>query len=128
MNLLFTRQTKIFITEIYNISKHPSSLAKVIFYCRFYFLDNIPSDKYNGFRCKSQENIKFIRFSWPTRPYGQIHGLGSNVFFVEFRLDSILNKQKIIKKIAFLVKIAKMVSFRSNQKIFGGFGSGKIKK
>jgi hypothetical protein len=31
MNLLFTRQTKIFITEIYNISKHPSSLAKVIF-------------------------------------------------------------------------------------------------
>jgi hypothetical protein len=32
--------------------------------------------------------------------------------------------------IAFLVKMAKMVSFRPNHKIFGGFvgGSGKIKK
>jgi hypothetical protein len=50
-------------------------------------------------------------------------------FFIAFRLDSILNKQKIIKKIAFLVKMAKIVSFRPNQKIFSGFveGSGKKK-
>jgi hypothetical protein len=47
----------------------------------------------------------------------------------QFTLDSILNKQKIIKKIAFPVKMAKMVSFRPNHKIFGGFvgGSGKKK-
>jgi hypothetical protein len=50
-------------------------------------------------------------------------------FFLEFRLDSILNKQKIIKKIGFLVKMAKIVSFRPNHKIFNGFvgGSGKKK-
>jgi hypothetical protein len=48
-------------------------------------------------------------------------------FFIEFTLDSILNKQKIIKKIAFPVKMTKMVSFRPYHKIFGGFlgGSGK---
>jgi hypothetical protein len=91
MNLLFTRQTKIFITEIYNISKQPSSLAKVIFYCRFYFLGNISSDKYNGSRWKSQENLssmiekslkssKIEMYSWPLRSYGQLQGLGSNVF------------------------------------------------
>jgi hypothetical protein len=88
---LFTRQTKIFITEIYNISKHPSSLAKIIFYCRFYFAGNISSDKYNGFRWKSQENLssmsenplktsKIEIFSWPPRPHGQLQGLASNVF------------------------------------------------
>jgi hypothetical protein len=55
---------------------------------------------------------------------------GFQRFFIAFRLDSILNKQKIIKKIAFLVKMAKMVSFRPNHKIFSGFvaRSGKIKK
>jgi hypothetical protein len=91
MNLLFTRQTKIFITEIYNISKHHSSLAKVIFYCRFYSLGNISSDKYNGFIWKSQENLssmsekslkssKIEMYSWSPRSYGQFQGLGSNVF------------------------------------------------
>jgi hypothetical protein len=60
MNLLFTRKTKIFITVIYNIAKHRSSLAKVIFYCRFYFLGNISTDKYNGFTWKSQENLKYM--------------------------------------------------------------------
>jgi hypothetical protein len=32
-------------------------------------------------------------------------------FFIAFRLDSILNKQNIIKKIAFLEKMAKIASF-----------------
>jgi hypothetical protein len=41
-------------------------------------------------------------------------------FFIAFRLDSILKKQKIIKKIAFLVKMAKIPSFRPNHKIFSG--------
>jgi hypothetical protein len=54
--------------------------------------------------------------------------LGSNVFFIEFRLDLILNKQKIIKKIAFLVKMAKMVSFRPNHIIFGGRKKKSIQK
>jgi hypothetical protein len=47
-----------------------------------------------------------------------------------FRLDSILYKRKIIKKIAFLVKMAKIVSFRPNHKIFSGFvtRSGEKKK
>jgi hypothetical protein len=91
MNLLFTRQTKIFITEIYNISKHRSSLAKVIFNCRFYYSGNISSDKYNGFRWKSQENLSSLSekswksskieiFSWLPRPYGQLQGLDSNFF------------------------------------------------
>jgi hypothetical protein len=55
---------------------------------------------------------------------------GFQRFFIAFRLDSILKKQKIIKKIVFLVKMAKMVSFRTNHKIFCGFvrGSGKKKK
>jgi hypothetical protein len=137
MYILFTRQTKIFITEICSISKHLSKLAKVIFYCRFFFLGNISSDKYYGFRWKSQENLSSIRenplksskfefFSWPSRPYGQLQGFK---FFIRLRLDSILNKQKIIKKIAFLVKMAKIVSSRPNHKIFSGFvgGSGKKK-
>jgi hypothetical protein len=59
---------------------------------------------------------------WPTL------GLSSNVFFIAFRLDSILNKQKIIKKIAFLVKMAKMVSFRPNHKIFSSFVARSGKK
>jgi hypothetical protein len=67
------------------------SKAKVIFYCRFNFSGNISSDKYNGFRWKSQENIssmsekslkssKIEMYSWPPRSYGQLQGLGSNVF------------------------------------------------
>jgi hypothetical protein len=48
-------------------------------------------------------------------------------FFIEFRLDSFLNKQKIIKKIAFLEKMAKIVSFRPNHKIFSGFEKKKKK-
>jgi hypothetical protein len=48
------------------------------------------------------------------------------MFFVEFRLDSILNKQKIIRKIAFLAEMAKMVSFRPNHKIFSGFVAEKF--
>jgi hypothetical protein len=43
--------------------------------------------------------------------------------FIAFGLDSILNKQKIIKKIAFLVKMAKIVSFSPNLKIFSGFAA-----
>jgi hypothetical protein len=61
-----------------------------IFYCRFYLLGNISSDKYNGFRWKSQENLSFMSekslksskiemFSWPPRSYSQ-QDLGSNVF------------------------------------------------
>jgi hypothetical protein len=46
--------------------------------------------------------------------------LGLNVFLAS-RLDSILNKQKIIEKIAFLVKMAKIASFRPNHEIFSGF-------
>jgi hypothetical protein len=42
--------------------------------------------------------------------------------------DSILNKREIIKKIAFLVKMAKMVSFRPNHKIFSGFVARSGKK
>jgi hypothetical protein len=49
-------------------------------------------------------------------------------FFLAFRLDSILNKQKIIKKIAFLTKMAKIVSFRPNHKIFSGFLARSGKK
>jgi hypothetical protein len=45
------------------------------------------------------------------------YGLGSNVFFIAFGL----NMQKIIKKIAFLVKMAKVLRFRPNHKIFSGF-------
>jgi hypothetical protein len=71
---------KVFVTQV-----------KFIFYCRFYFLGNISSDKYNSFRWKSQENLSFMSekslksskieiFSWPPRPYGQLQGLGSNVF------------------------------------------------
>jgi hypothetical protein len=48
-------------------------------------------------------------------------------FLIQFRLDSILNKQKIIK-IAFLVKMAKIVSFRPNHKIFSGFVERSGKK
>jgi hypothetical protein len=52
-----------------------------------------------------------------------------NTFFIAFRLETILNKQKIIKKIAFLVKMAKMVNFRPNHKISSFVArSGKIKK
>jgi hypothetical protein len=47
---------------------------------------------------------------------------------IAFRLDSILNKQKIIKKIAFLVKMAKMVSLRPNHKILSGFKVRSRKK
>jgi hypothetical protein len=136
MYLLFTRQTKIFITEICSISKHRSSIAKVIFYCRFYFLGNISRYKYYGFRWKSQENLSSIRenplksskieiYSWPSRPYGKVW---VPTFFIAFRLDSILNKQKIIKKIGFLVKMAKIVSFRPNHNIFNGFVGGSGKK
>jgi hypothetical protein len=67
-------------------------------------------------------------FSWPPRPYGQLQGLGSNVFFIAFRVDSILNKQKILKKIAFMVNMAKMVSFKPNHKIFSGFVARSGKK
>jgi hypothetical protein len=42
-------------------------------------------------------------------------------FFIAFRLDSILNKQKIIKKIVLPVKMANTASFRQNHKIFSGF-------
>jgi hypothetical protein len=78
---------------------------------------------------KTLKSSKIEIYSWPSRPYGQLQGLGSNVFFITFRLDSILNKQKIIKKIGFLVKMANIVSFRPNHKIFNGFvGSGKKKK
>jgi hypothetical protein len=38
-----------------------------------------------------------------------------------FWLYLILNKQKIIKKIAFLVKKAKIANFRPKNKIFSGF-------
>jgi hypothetical protein len=41
--------------------------------------------------------------------------------FYNTRLDSILNYQKITKKIVFLVRMAKKVSFRPNHKIFSGF-------
>jgi hypothetical protein len=102
MYILFTRQTKIFITEICSISKHRSSLAKIIFYCRFYVLGNILSDKYYGYRLKSQENLSSIRknplksskikiFLWPSRPYGQLQGLGSNVFF--YRIQARFNSE-----------------------------------
>jgi hypothetical protein len=48
-------------------------------------------DKYYGFRWKSQENLssflenpikssKIEIYSWPSWPYGQLQGLGSNVF------------------------------------------------
>jgi hypothetical protein len=124
MNLLFTRQAKIYITEMCSISKDRSSLAKIIFCCGFYFLGNISSDKYYCYRWKSQENLSFIRekplksskienFSWLSRP---------------FRLDSILNKRKIIKKIAFLLKMTKIVSFRPNHKILSGFVARSGKK
>jgi hypothetical protein len=59
---------------------------------------------------------------WPTSRFG------FQRFFIAFRLDSILNKQKIIKKIAFQVKMVKMVSFRPNHKIFGGFVARSGKK
>jgi hypothetical protein len=60
---------------------------------------------------------------WPTARFGFYR------FFRAFRIDSILNKQKIIKKIAFLVKMAKMFSFRPNHKIFSGFEArGQEKK
>jgi hypothetical protein len=49
-------------------------------------------------------------------------------FLTAFRLDSILNKQKIIKKIAFLEKMARIVSFRPNHKIFNGFVARSGKK
>jgi hypothetical protein len=50
-------------------------------------------------------------------------------FYIAFRLDSILNKQKIIKRIAFLVKMAKIASFRPNHKIFSGLvARSKLKK
>jgi hypothetical protein len=58
---------------------------------------------------------------WPTSRFGL-------TFFIAFRIDSILNKQKIIKKIAFLVKMAKIVSFRPNHNIFSGFVGGSEKK
>jgi hypothetical protein len=60
---------------------------------------------------------------WPTSRFG------FSRFFIEFGLDSILNKQKIIKKIAFLVKMAKIVNFRPNHNIFSSFvgRSGKKK-
>jgi hypothetical protein len=79
---------------------------------------------------KSLKSSKIEIFSWPSRPYGQLQGLGFNVFFIAFKLDSILNQQKIIKQIAFLGKMAKIVNFRPNHKIFNGFvgGSGKKKK
>jgi hypothetical protein len=77
---------------------------------------------------KSLKSSKIEIFSWPPGPCGQLQGLGSNVFFIAFRLDSILNKQKIIKKIAFLVKKAKIVSFRPNHKIFSGFVARSGKK
>jgi hypothetical protein len=70
---------------------------------------------------KPLKSSKIEFYSWPSRPYGQLQGLGPNVFFITFRLDSILNKQKIINKIAFLVKMAKIVSFRVNHKISSGF-------
>jgi hypothetical protein len=57
---------------------------------------------------------------WPTSRFGFYR------FFIAFRLDSILNKKKIIKKIAFLVKMAN--SFRPNHKIFSGFVSRLGKK
>jgi hypothetical protein len=55
------------------------SKVKFIFNCRFYFLGNISSDKYNGFKWKSQENLssmskksskssKIEIYSWPPRP------------------------------------------------------------
>jgi hypothetical protein len=56
-----------------------------------------------------------------------IHGRMANfkvwvlMFFIAFGLDQILNKQKIIKKIVFLGKMAKIASFRPNRKIFSGF-------
>jgi hypothetical protein len=59
---------------------------------------------------------------WPTSRFGFEH------FFIAFRLDSILNKKKIIKKIAFLVKMAKIVSFRPNHKMFSGFVARSGKK
>jgi hypothetical protein len=43
------------------------------------------------------------------------------MFSIAFRLDSILNKQKIIKKIAFLGKMVKMVQAKSQnfQRVWG---------
>jgi hypothetical protein len=48
-----------------------------------------------------------------------LKGLGSNVFFVTFWLYLNLNKQKIIKKIAFLVKMAKMANSQNFQWLCG---------
>jgi hypothetical protein len=59
---------------------------------------------------------------WPTL------GFGLKWIFKAFGLDSILNKQKIIKKIAFLVKMPKIVSFRANHKISAALWQGQEKK
>jgi hypothetical protein len=73
---------------------------------------------------KSLKLSKIEIFSWPPRQCGQFQGLGSNVFFIAFRLDSILNKQKIIKKI----QLAEIANFRPNHKIFSGFSEVRKKK
>jgi hypothetical protein len=67
---------------------------------------------------KSLNSSKIEIFSW-------LHGF---FYSIAFRLDSILNKQKIIKKIPFLVKMVKMASFGPNHKIFSGFVELKKKK
>jgi hypothetical protein len=67
----------------------------------------------------SEKSSKIEIFSWPVRLTSRF---GFQRFFIAFRLDSILNKQKIIKKTAFLVK---MVSFRPNHKSFSGFVASK---
>jgi hypothetical protein len=74
---------------------------------------------------ESQENLSFICekalkaskvkiFSWL-----QASRFGFQRFFIAFRLDSLLNKQKIIKKKVFL-KMIKIASFRPNHKTFSG--------
>jgi hypothetical protein len=71
---------------------------------------------------KSQEKLSSIRenplysskieiFSWP---YGQLQGLGSKILL---RLYLILNKQNILKKIAFLMKMAKMAKSQNFERL-----------
>jgi hypothetical protein len=59
---------------------------------------------------------------WPTLGFGFLY------IFKAFGRDSILNKQKIIKKIAFLVKMPKIVSFRANHKISAALWQGQEQK
>jgi hypothetical protein len=65
--------------------------------------------------------VLFDKIDWKSKEkFGCLHGLNDRMAIFKVIvaiLDSILNEQKILKKIAFMVRIAKMASFRPNHKI-----------